>query len=122
MKKENLKVAEEIKEAEETKEAVEQTTDKPVITDDIQGDEVEVTEEAQGLFSKAKGFAKKHWKVIAGAAAVGTAAVLVAKATKKDDVIEGEFVEVMDTFEYDKDYADREEVEEQSDTKVEEEA
>lgn len=122
MKKQNLKVAEEIKEVEETKEAVEQTTDKPVITEDTQGNEVEVTEEAESLLGKAKGFAKKYWKVAAGAAAVGAAAIVVAKATKKNDVIEGEFIEVMDNFEYDKDYADREEVEEQSETKVEEEA
>lgn len=108
----NLKMVEEIKEEQETKEAVEQ----PVVVTEV---EEEVKE---GKLDKVKGFAKKHWKAIAGAVAVGTAAALVARASKKDDIIEGEYEEIMEDFEYDKDYADREEVKEDSDTKVEEEA
>ena len=122
MKKENIKVEEEIKEVEEAQEAVEQTTDvtETAEQDSNESDEVTIEVVKRSNINKLKAFGRKHWKTIAGAAAVGTAAVLVAaKASKKDDIIEGEFEEVMDTFDYDAGYA--EEVKEETETeKVEE--
>lgn len=124
MKKEDIKVVEDIEEVEAEQEEVEQTgtIQATVLQDSNEDDEVTIEVVKRSNINKLKAFGRKHWKAIAGAAAVGTAALLVAKASKKDNIIDGEFEEVMDTFDYDAGYTEQEEVEEESDTKVEEEA
>lgn len=121
MKKENIKVVEEIEEVKAEQETAEQAVDVSAQAEQESEVTIEIIKKADSKLDKLKKFGKKHWKAIAGAAAVGTAAVLVAKATKKDDVIEGEFEEVIEPWNYAEGYEQREEVKEETETeKVEE--
>lgn len=102
-----------IKQAEVTTEEV--MNDATQLKGDVveMGQEIEqvVEEQTESKLDKAKGFVKKHkWAIIGAASAAALGVVLLGK--KESDVIEGEFEEIPDTFEYDEEYRVEEEVKE----------
>lgn len=103
-----------IKEAELVSEEV--TNEAEQLKGDVvemeQGLDHGVEEQTESKLEKAKGFVKKHkWAIIGAASAAALGVVLLGR--KESDVIEGEFEEVPETFEYDKEYRVEEEVKEQ---------